>query len=68
MEKVTYKILTRSLNIRNISSFQFTRLYIWKITGNNFYLIVLVYKNITCKIKSKCKEIQLYAFKILLKI
>lgn len=68
MKKVTYKpLLTTSLYIRTISSFQLIRLYIWNITGSNFYLIVLACKNITCKLESKSKEIQLYAFKIHLK-
>lgn len=68
MKKVTHKILTRGLYTRTISSFKFIRLYIWTITGSKFYLIVLVYKNITYKKESKSKEIQLFAFKIPLKI
>lgn len=53
MKKVTHKILTRGLYTRTISSFKFIRLYIWTITGSKFYLIVLVYKNITKKSKKK---------------
>lgn len=68
MKKVTYKpLLTTSLSIRTISSFQLNTLYIWNISGSNFYLIVLTCKNTTCKLESKSKEIQLYDFKIDLK-
>lgn len=68
MKKVTYKpLLTTSLSIRAISSFQLNRLYIWNISGSSFYLIVLTCKNTTCKLESKSKEIQLYVFKIDLK-
>lgn len=58
--------MTTSLSIRTISSFQLNRLYIWNISGSNFYLIVLTCIN-TCKPESKSKEIQLYAFKTELK-
>ena len=54
--------MTTSLYIRTLSRFKFIRLYMWNITGCNFYLIVLACKNITCRLENKSKEIHLYAF------
>lgn len=64
-KEVTYKILlTTSLYIKIISSFQLIRLYISNVTASNIFLIVLAWKNITCKLENRSKEIQLCTFKI----